>query len=158
VSNRQSLIAAIIPAEAATTGTLFCLRSRVPIEQQHFLCALLNSYVLNALVRMLMGGHLTTTLIESLPVPRWAARPPSAESHGSRAGCRRRLVGKESRRGFRRPSPLMRTHAGSLPRHPLGFPLVPALDRRRALIAFDRRYRRSHDGGDVSSPAAHTQS
>src|SRR5207237_308447 len=31
----------------------------------------LNSWVLNHLVRMLMGSHLTTGLVEGLPVPRW---------------------------------------------------------------------------------------
>ena len=30
-----------------------------------------NSGTLNAIVRILMGGHVTTALIESLPVPKW---------------------------------------------------------------------------------------
>jgi hypothetical protein len=56
-----------------TTHTLFCLRAPLPLEQQHFLCGLFNSATLNAVVRLLMGGHVTTALVESLPVPRWEA-------------------------------------------------------------------------------------
>jgi hypothetical protein len=72
-ANRFALIAAIVPANVATTHTLFCLRTPVPLEQQYFLCGLFNSSTLNAIVRLLMGGHVTTALVESLPVPRWDA-------------------------------------------------------------------------------------
>jgi Eco57I restriction-modification methylase len=75
VSNRVSLIAAVVPARVVTTHTLFCLRTPLPLARQHFLCALFNSFVLNAIVRMLMGGHLTTSLVESLPVPVWSGDP-----------------------------------------------------------------------------------
>lgn len=71
VSNKQSLIAAIVPADVVTTHTLYCLKTPMALEQQYFLCACFNSFVLNAVVRMLMGGHLTTGLVEGLPVPPW---------------------------------------------------------------------------------------
>jgi hypothetical protein len=71
VTNRLSLIAAVVPRDVVTTHTLLCLRTSAPRVRQHFLCALFNSYVLNAVVRMLMGGHVTTSLVESLPVPEW---------------------------------------------------------------------------------------
>ena len=71
VGNRQTFIAAVVPAGVVTTHTLFCLRTPIPIEQQHFLCGLFNSSALNAAVRMLMGGHVTTGLVEDLPVPLW---------------------------------------------------------------------------------------
>jgi hypothetical protein len=71
VGNTRSLIAAIVPAGAVTIHTVLCLRTAVPLEQQHFLCGLFNSYVLNAVVRLLMGGHVTTSLVEDLPVPPW---------------------------------------------------------------------------------------
>jgi hypothetical protein len=71
VGNTHALVAAIIPANVITTHTLFCLRSDVSLEQQHFLCGLFNSSVLDALVRLEMGGHVTTTLVEHLPVPLW---------------------------------------------------------------------------------------
>ena len=73
--NRRTLIAAIVPAGVVTTHTLFCLRSAIPIEQQHFLCGLFNSSPLNAIVRMLMGSHVTTSLVEDLPVPVWTGSP-----------------------------------------------------------------------------------
>jgi hypothetical protein len=71
VGNRLSLIAAVLPAGVVTTHTLFCLKTPLPLEHMHYLCGLFNSYVLNAIVRMLMGGHVTTSLVEDLPVPAW---------------------------------------------------------------------------------------
>jgi hypothetical protein len=67
--NRHALIAAVVPAGAVTTHTLFCANAALTTEQSHLLCALLNSHVLNALARMLMGSHVTTSLVEQLPVP-----------------------------------------------------------------------------------------
>jgi hypothetical protein len=69
VGNRQSLLAAIIPPGIVTTHTIFCLRNPLPPDQQYLLCGLFNSFVVNALVRLLMGGHVTTSLVEGLPVP-----------------------------------------------------------------------------------------
>lgn len=71
VGNRHALIAAIIPPGIVTTHTIFCLKTPLPPEQQHFLCACFNSEILNRFVRLLMGGHLTTSLVEGLPVPMW---------------------------------------------------------------------------------------
>ncbi len=72
VGNKLTLIAALVPAGVVTTHTIFCLRTALAAERQHFLIGLLNSFVLNLLARMLMGGHLTTSLVEGLPVPRWS--------------------------------------------------------------------------------------
>ncbi|HUL72154.1 MAG TPA: N-6 DNA methylase [Vicinamibacterales bacterium] len=137
VANRQSLIAAIVPAHVVTTHTLFCLRTPIPADQQDFLCGLFNSYVLNALVRMLMGGHLTTSLVEDLPVPRWTGDDDQ-----------RRIVAL-SRRLRRRPaSPLAhaalqalvarlyRLDAAMFEHIVSGFPLVPEADRRRTIGMF----------------------
>ena len=71
-TNQRTLIAAVLPAGVVTTHTLFCLRTPLPLVQQHFLCALFNSDVLNRVVRLLMGSHVTTSLVEGLPVPRWS--------------------------------------------------------------------------------------
>ena len=79
VGNKRTLIAAIVPAGVVTTHTLFCVRDPPADEQQHFLCALFNSSPLNRIVRMLMGGHVTTGLVEHLPVPPWT---------GDREQCR----------------------------------------------------------------------
>ena len=75
VANRVTLVAAVIPAGVATTHTIFCARSRLDARRRHFLCALLNSFVLNAVVRMLMGNHITTTLAAALPAPVWSDTP-----------------------------------------------------------------------------------
>ena len=67
--NRLTLIAAIVPARAVTTHTLFCLRTPLPLPHQRVLCALLNSYVANYLVRRWVTTHVTTSLVARLPVP-----------------------------------------------------------------------------------------
>jgi hypothetical protein len=74
-ANRFTLIAAVIPAGVVTTHTLFCLRTRLDLERQHFLCGVFNSATVNGIVRMLMGGHVTTDLVENLPVPPWRGTP-----------------------------------------------------------------------------------
>jgi hypothetical protein len=68
-TNRLTLIAAIIPPRAVTTHTLFCLNTHLSLERQLVLCALLNSYVANYLVRLRVNTHVTATLMSRLPVP-----------------------------------------------------------------------------------------
>jgi hypothetical protein len=65
----MTLIAAIAPADAVTTHTLFCLRSRLALDEQRVLCALLNSFVANFLVRLRVNTHVTVALVSRLPVP-----------------------------------------------------------------------------------------
>ena len=69
-TNRVTLIAAILPKGAASTHTLFCLKTRHPLRAQSLLCALFNSLVVNFLVRMRVTTHVTTTIVERLPIPR----------------------------------------------------------------------------------------
>lgn len=68
--NRTTLIAAIVPAWCVTTHTLFCLRTPLTAAEQLVLCALLNSYVANFLIRLRVSSHVTTALVSRLPVPR----------------------------------------------------------------------------------------
>ena len=68
-TNRLTLIAALVPARAVTTHTLFCLKTRRSIAEQQVLCALLNSFVANYLVRMRVNTHVTVSLVSRLPVP-----------------------------------------------------------------------------------------
>ena len=68
-TNRLTLIAAVIPARAVTTHTLFCLRTVLPGDAQHALCALLNSLVANYLIRLRVNMHVTVSLVSRLPVP-----------------------------------------------------------------------------------------
>jgi hypothetical protein len=68
-TNRLTLIAAVVPAEAVTTHTLFCLKAPLPIDAQHVLCALLNSFVANYLIRLRVNTHVTAALVSRLRVP-----------------------------------------------------------------------------------------
>jgi Eco57I restriction-modification methylase len=67
-TNRLTLIAAVLPAGCVSTHTLWCLRSPLPGRGQDFLCGLFNSLVLNYLVRLRVTTHVTTGIVESLPV------------------------------------------------------------------------------------------
>jgi hypothetical protein len=69
-TNRLTLIAAVLPAGVVTTHTLFCLKSELDLESQRTLCALLNSFVANYLVRLRVTTHVSAGIIERLPVPR----------------------------------------------------------------------------------------
>jgi hypothetical protein len=68
-TNRLTLIAAIVPPRAVTTHTLFCLKTSLTPGAQHVLCALLNSFVANYLIRMRVNTHVTVALVSRLPVP-----------------------------------------------------------------------------------------
>ena len=67
--NRLTLIAAIVPPRAVTTHTLLCLRTPLPLPAQRVLCALLNSYVANYVIRLRVNTHVTVSLVSRLPVP-----------------------------------------------------------------------------------------
>jgi hypothetical protein len=69
-TNRTTLIAAIVPAGAVTVHTIFCCRARLSGTDTGALCALLNSYVANYLVRRWVTTHVTATVMARLPVPR----------------------------------------------------------------------------------------
>ena len=68
-TNRLTLIAAIVPAGVVTTHTLFCQNQPLDEERMLFLCGMFNSFVANYLVRMRVTTHVTTAVIERLPMP-----------------------------------------------------------------------------------------
>jgi hypothetical protein len=68
-TNRVTLIAAVLPRACVSTHTVFCLRSALPGRAQQFLCGLFNSFVVNFFVRMRVSTHVTTAIVERLPVP-----------------------------------------------------------------------------------------
>jgi hypothetical protein len=68
-TNRLTLIAALVPAGVVTTHTLFCLKTPMPRAHQYVLCALLNSFVANYLMRLRVNTHVTASLMSRLPVP-----------------------------------------------------------------------------------------
>ncbi|OFW12705.1 MAG: hypothetical protein A3H29_07150 [Acidobacteria bacterium RIFCSPLOWO2_02_FULL_67_21] len=75
-TNRLTLIAAVVPARVVTTHTLFCLKSTLSADAQQVVCALLNSFVANYLIRLRVNTHVTTALVSRLPLPFLDARHP----------------------------------------------------------------------------------
>jgi hypothetical protein len=138
VGNRLSLIAAIVPAGVVTTHTLYCLRTPLPLVQQHGLAAFFNSFVLNAIVRLLMGQHVTTGLVEDLPVPRWTGDRADRYLAGlARSIARRRGPAREAalQAAVARRYGLTREAFAELL---AGFPLVSPDERQRAIDALSR--------------------
>jgi hypothetical protein len=78
--NRMTLIAAIAPARVVTTHTLFCLKTPLALDEQQVLCALLNSFVANFLIRLRVNTHVTASLISRLPVPVVRPKHPEFQS------------------------------------------------------------------------------
>jgi hypothetical protein len=68
-TNRLTLIAAVVPPDVVTTHTVFCLKTPLPAAHQRVLCALLNSFVANYLIRLRVHTHVTASLLSRLPVP-----------------------------------------------------------------------------------------
>ena len=60
----------MLPANAVSTHTVFCLKSDLDERSQWCLLALLNSLVANYLVRLNVTTHVTASLMSRLPVPR----------------------------------------------------------------------------------------
>jgi hypothetical protein len=79
-TNRLTLIAAVIPPRVVTVHTLFCLRTPLSPDEQAFLCGILNSLVVNYLVRMRVTTHVTAGIVSRLPVPRPPADAPLRRS------------------------------------------------------------------------------
>jgi hypothetical protein len=69
-TNRLTLIAALLPAGTVSTHTLFCLKAPPGRRAQQLLAACFNSLVVNFLVRLRVSTHVTTGIVERLPVPR----------------------------------------------------------------------------------------
>jgi len=76
-TNRTTLIAAIVPATAVTSHSVFCLKGDMPGDHQLVLAALLNSYVANFLVRLRVTTHVTATIMSKLRVPLVAPSSPT---------------------------------------------------------------------------------
>ena len=133
-TNRLTLIAAVLPAGCVSTHTVLCLRTPLPPRDQHFLCGLFNSFVVNYLVRLRVTTHVTAATVEQLPIPAAETAPSAA-----------REIAALSRHLSRGPDPaaLARLNARVAElyqlsseefEHVLGtFPLIPIEDRRSAL-------------------------
>ena len=140
-TNRLTLIAAVIPARAATTHTLFCLKSPLSADAQQVLCCLLNSFVANYLIRLRVNTHVTVALISRLPAP---VVPTTSPAFEQLARCARTLAGglglAENMPEYARVQALV-AHLYGLSdqdfEHILEtFPLIPADVKERALGNF----------------------
>jgi hypothetical protein len=137
-TNRLTLIAAIVPGGVVTTHTLFCLRGE-PREDVHlFLCGIFNSYIANYLVRLRVGTHVTTSIVDWLPVPK-PARDSSAFVDVVRHARRLTADPRDGRAYVELQALCARLYGLTSPqfRHVLGcFPLVPIAEREESIRAF----------------------
>jgi hypothetical protein len=141
-TNRLTLIAAIIPARAVTTHTLFCLKTPLSLDAQHVLCGLLNSYVANYLVRFRVNTHVTVSLVSRLHVP--LIRPNERAFHEVAALVRSLLMGRtlaEVTEEYAKLQALVaaiyRLSAADLDRVLSTFPLVPEATKVRVRHHFN---------------------
>ena len=137
-TNRLTLIAALVPARAVTTHTLFCLKTPLPSDAQHVLCALLNSYVANYLIRLRVNTHVTVALVSRLPVPIVRQGEGAYEQLSALAqALSRGRASVEDMEEYAELQALAAKLYGLAPtdfEHVLStFPLVPSATKRRAL-------------------------
>jgi hypothetical protein len=136
--NQLTLIAAVLPAGCVSTHTVFCLRTPLAAADQHLLCALFNSYVLNYLVRLRVATHVTTAAVEQLPVPIRAHAPESARELTALARLLARRNSPEANARLQaRVAQLYQLGASEFAHVLSTFPLVPETTRLAALRCFD---------------------
>ena len=138
-TNRLTLIAAVLPAGCVSTHTVFCLRTPLPSRDQHFLCGLFNSFVVNYLVRLRVTTHVTTATVEQLPIPTTEAAPTAAREIAalSRHLSRRRDPAAFARLNAR-VAELYQLSADEFEHILATFPLIAATERQEALSLFRR--------------------
>jgi hypothetical protein len=151
-TNRLTLISAIIPARAVTTHTLFCLRTRLPMAEQHVLCALLNSFVANYLIRLRVNTHVTATLMSRLPVPVIREGDAFFERLGTLSSSLARETRPIEQMEEYTQLQALCAHAYQLRasefEHVLGtFPLIPSGIREAAFTAFNSLHASTDRGG-----------
>jgi hypothetical protein len=139
-TNRLTLIAALLPAGCVSTHTVFCLRTPLSTLEQQYLCGLFNSFVLNYFVRLRVTTHVTTAVVERLPVPTRDGRPRAFREVAVLA---RGLGRRHDEHAFARLQALVAATyelSASEFGHILDtFPLVPRDIREAALLAFTKR-------------------
>jgi hypothetical protein len=142
-TNRLTLIAAVLPAQCASTHTVFCLRTPLPSRAHHFLCGLFNSLVVNYLVRLRVTTHVTTATVEQLPIPTAEIAPAAYRDVGNLA---RLLAKRHDATAFARlnatVAELYQLSAEEFAHILETFPLIPHEERALALAAFIETTRR----------------
>jgi hypothetical protein len=142
-TNRLTLIAALLPAGCVSTHTVFCLRTPLPLRTQHFLCGLFNSFLLNYLVRLRVTTHVTTAIVERLPVPRADTSPAAREiatlARWLRGRCDAAGQSAALARLNARVADLYQLNVDEFAHVLSTFPLVAREDRDSALREFQKR-------------------
>jgi hypothetical protein len=138
-TNRVTLIAAVLPPGCVSTHTLFCLRTPLRVADQHLLCGLFNSLVVNYFVRMRVTTHVTTGVVEGLRLPTRAAAPAACREI---AAIARMLARRDDPRLLARlnaiVASLYQLSAGEFAHVLDSFPLVSREERERARRLFGR--------------------
>jgi hypothetical protein len=136
-TNRLTLIAALLPPGSVSTHTVFCLRTPLSLAAHRFLCGMFNSLIVNYLVRLRVMTHVTTTIVERLPMP-----------GEEEAGATYPEVGSIARALSQRHDPMLEARLNAIVAklyqltreefvHVLGtFPLIAKEDRDRAMREF----------------------
>jgi hypothetical protein len=139
-TNRLTLIAAMIPADAVTTHTVFCLKGSNDLDVQWFLCGVFNSFVANYLIRLHGGTHVTASMMRSLPVPLVQRHSETFERIGALS---RALAARDDAEDYAelqaRTAALYDLNSTDFAHILSTFPLV-ALDVRRAAASARERY------------------
>jgi len=143
-TNRVTLIAARLPPGVVSTHTVFCSRRPLTDDEAWCLVGLLNSLVVNYLVRLQVSVHVSAGIMARLPVPR-----PSSDVQAQLAVWARALG--EVTDAETVPDTYADLNAGVADlyglsthefRHVLsGFPLIPEALRERCAGAFAQRGR-----------------
>ena len=138
-TNKHTLIAAVMPARSVSTHTVCCLQTALPLRSQYLLCGFFNSFVVNYLVRLRVTTHVTTAIVEGLPIPRMDDAPSACREIAALA----RILARRSN-----PLALARLNARVAQLYQLSvsefefvlstFPLVPVDERNAALREFER--------------------
>lgn len=143
-TNRLTLIAARLPPGTVSTHTVFCTRRTLTEDEAWCLVALLNSLVVNYLVRLQVSMHVSAGLMSRVPVPRPPA--PLAAALASWARTLGEVADAETLPDTY--ADLNATVAGLYGlsthefRHVLsGFPLIAGALRERCAGVFDQRGR-----------------
>jgi hypothetical protein len=136
-TNRLTLIAAVLPSHCVSTHTLFCLRTPLRPSLQHLLCGFFNSFVVNYLVRLRVTMHVTTGMVEQLPIPTAEAAPGACREIAglARLLARRPDIAALARLNAR-VAALYQLSAQEFEHILTTFPLIPMSERQATLKIF----------------------
>jgi hypothetical protein len=140
-TNKLTLIAALLPANAVSTHTVFVAKNSPRERDQWCLLGLLNSWVANFLIRAQVMTHVTTAMMANLRVPRpqegsalhtdlLAAAQTIARDGVERAANEYARLNASAALAYGLTREQFRYVAGT-------FPLIDAAVRARALDEFD---------------------